>query len=446
MFLGTVGISERQVRTSLEKAGRGEDEGRGGRQKSFKMRDQTIKKQVEAHINRFPRTESHYCRKKSTGEFLAPELTIQKMHDLYMEAHDDQPVSLSFYGSVFRKMGLKFHTPKKDQCGLCSTYINGNQEEKEKLQECFDRHIQEKTLVREKNEEMKTRALADDRCVSVNFDLQQVLYLPVSKRSELFYKRRLASYNFTIYNLGRGAGHCYFWPESLGARGTNEIASHVHHFLQSVDGEGANEVAMFCDGCAGQNKNSILPALLLRFLQSSTAVKQVAIYFFETSHGQCEGDSMHSTIERAVRRAGYVFVPTQMATIICMARREPYVVHEVQTASILDWKTLSQQRQILRIRTSQEGHDKVWTKVMVIMVSKDSPNTIGYTISHSQKECFHLKIPTCRRSSANLPDAAYSGPLKVSESKYRDLISLCTGQTPVISNASHAAFFQSLPH
>ena len=81
---------------------------------------------------------------------------------------------------------------------------------------------------------------------------------------------------------------------------------------------------------------------------------------------------------------------------------------------------------------------------MVIMVSKDSPYTIGYKISHSQKECFHLKIPTCRRSSANLPDAAYSGPLKVSESKYRDLISLCTGQTPVISNASHAAFFQSL--
>ena len=136
----------------------------------------------------------------------------------------------------------------------------------------------------------------------------------------------------------------------------------------------------------------------------------------------------------------------QMATIIRMARREPYVVHEVQTASILDWKTLSQQRQILRIRTFQEGHEIVWTKVMVIMVSKDSPNTIGYKISHSQKECFHLKIPTCRRSSANLPDTAYSGPLKVSESKYRDLISLCTGQTPVISNASHAAFFQSLPH
>ena len=156
---------------------------------------------------------------------------------------------------------------------------------------------------------------------------------------------------------------------------------------------GKGQMKSLCSATVVQGKTKILPAMLLHFLQSSTAVKQVAIYFFETSHGQCEGDSMHSTIERAVRRVGDVFVPTQMATIIRMARREPYVVHEVQTASILDWKTLSQQRQILRIRTSQEGHEIVWTKVMVIMVSKDSPNTIGYKISHSQKECFHLLCP-----------------------------------------------------
>ena len=210
---------------------------------------------MEAHINRFPRTESPYCRKKSKGEFLAPELTIQKMHDLYMEAHDDQPVSLSFYGSVFRKMGLKFHTPKKDQCGLCSTYRNGNQDEKEKLQERFDRHIQEKTLVREKKEEMKTRALADDRCVSVNFDLQQVLYLSVSKRSELFNKRRLASYNFTIYNLGSGAGHCYFWPESLGPGEPMKLLLTYTTSFSQLTGNG--QMMSLCSATVVQGKTKI---------------------------------------------------------------------------------------------------------------------------------------------------------------------------------------------
>ena len=69
MFLGTVGISERQVkdkwghhwRKLVVKRMRDVVVDR----KVLKMRDQTIKKQVEAHINRFPRTESHYCRKKA---------------------------------------------------------------------------------------------------------------------------------------------------------------------------------------------------------------------------------------------------------------------------------------------------------------------------------------------------------------------------------------------
>ena len=152
-----------------------------------------------------PRTESHYCRKNNSREFLAPDLTIQKMHQLYMEEHEDQPVSVSFYRKACRKMGLKFHVPKKDQCGLYSTYRNGSQEEKEQLQERFDRHVQEKTLVREKKEEMKRKALSDERFVCVNFDLQQVLHLPVSKRNELFYKREdlhATISRYTIWEVG----------------------------------------------------------------------------------------------------------------------------------------------------------------------------------------------------------------------------------------------------
>ena len=445
MFLSTVGISERQVRTALEKAGRGQEEGRGGRQRSLKLRDTKVKKLVKDHITRFPRTESHYCRKNNSREFLAPDLTIQKMHQLYMEEHEDQPVSVSFYRKVFRKMGLKFHVPKKDQCGLCSTYRNGNQEEKEQLQERFDRHVREKTLVREKKEVMKRKALSDERFVCVNFDLQQVLHLPVSKRSELFYKRRLACYNFTIYDLGSRAGHCYFWHEGLASRGANEIASHLHHFLCSIDNNGANAVAMFCDGCGGQNKNSVLPAMFMHFLQEATSLKQISVYFFATSHGQCEGDSMHSTIERAVRRAGDIFVPTQLATIIRMARKEPYIVHEVQSSSILDWKSLSQQQRILRVRTSDEGQDIDWTKVMAIKVEKERPEVIAFKKSHNQEEFFHLTLPSGRRSGPD-PPAANASPPKLSEGKYNDLQSLCNGPTPVVKNVDHATFYRSLPH
>ena len=61
------------------------------------------------------------------------------------------------------------------------------------------------TLVREKKEEMKRKALSDERFVCVNFDLQQVLHLPVSKRNELFYKREdlhATISRYTIWEVG----------------------------------------------------------------------------------------------------------------------------------------------------------------------------------------------------------------------------------------------------
>ena len=39
--------------------------------------------EVINHINRFPRVESHYCRKDTKREYLDPKLSIAKMYELY---------------------------------------------------------------------------------------------------------------------------------------------------------------------------------------------------------------------------------------------------------------------------------------------------------------------------------------------------------------------------
>ncbi|KAG5883085.1 hypothetical protein JTB14_003196 [Gonioctena quinquepunctata] len=82
-LLGTLGISERTMRTALKKvnaSGIVEPDKRGGRQsQEVKKRDFTIHKAIEKHINKFPKIESHYCRAKSTREYLHPDLTISKI-------------------------------------------------------------------------------------------------------------------------------------------------------------------------------------------------------------------------------------------------------------------------------------------------------------------------------------------------------------------------------
>ena len=50
--------------------------------------------------------------------------------------------------------------------------------------------------------------------------------------------------------------------------------------------------------------------MFLYFINNEAkSVKKVTLYYFETNHGQWEGDSIHSAVERAIRKAGELFTP-----------------------------------------------------------------------------------------------------------------------------------------
>ena len=115
MFLDTLGISGRQIRTSLKKInseGVLETEGHGGRPTALKEADRAIRKGIEDHINRFPKVESHYCRSSTKYQYLSSELNIARMYDMYKEEHPNG-ASKALYHIVFSKMHLKFHKPCK---------------------------------------------------------------------------------------------------------------------------------------------------------------------------------------------------------------------------------------------------------------------------------------------------------------------------------------------
>ena len=219
------------------------------------------------------------------------------------------------------------------------------------------------TMSRKKNKSreiknaVKQKASLDSSVCAAVFDLQQVIYLPKSTRSELFYKRRLSCYNITIYDMATKDGFCFVSHEGLTARGSSEIASYLHLFLLNADERGCKQVELFSGGCCGQNQNSIVPSMFLYFLERSISVQEISLHFFETNHGQSEGDSIHSTIERQMKQVGEPFIPSQLATLIKMARKvpRPYVVRNVQSSDILDWKSYSQKRGVLRVRSSEKG-------------------------------------------------------------------------------------------
>ncbi len=454
MFTSTIGVSVCQVRTALSKIDQFdvlEGEKRGGQQMVEK--DQTKREQVKAHINKFPRMESHYCRANSKCQYLSPDLNFSIMYKMYLKDHPNG-ASMTFYKKVFKSFNLKFHHAKKDMCGLCETFHHASAEHKKELQQQYDRHVLEKEKSRELKNIAKEKATIDNKYLAAVFDLQQVIYLPKSDRSELFYKRRLSCFNFTIFELASKDGFCFVSHEGRTGRGSCEIASFLHRYLSTVDEQGCETVELYSDGCIGQNKNSIIPAMILYFVERSISVQQVTLNFFETNHGQSEGDAMHSTIERQMRQIGEMFVPSQLVTLIKMARKNPrpYRVTSVESSDILDWKTYSQSRGLLCVRSSEAGTKVDWKKFMQIRVNKEDSNTIKFKYSHDDDDFEILRIDGRRRHStdqAQLAEPLQCYPLgahSIPKAKYDDLISLCTGQTPVVSHPDYQAFYRQLSH
>ena len=444
MFLHTLDVSEKQVRTVIGKTdinGIVKPEGRGGRVTSIAMRDSRVNEKVAEHIMKFPRMESHYCRKSSSSEYLSPDLTAAKMHAMYNKENEDDKVSLSFYYQKLRSLKLKFHIPKKDACNVCETY---HKNPDEKLAETYHRHTAEKVKVRDIKSTLKVST--DPSEVVASFDLEQVIYLPKSNRCEIFYKRRLSCYNFTIFDVRSKECHCFLWHEGIAGRGSNEIASCVYKYLNRMDQQGRKHVHLFSDGCSGQNKNSVVPSMMLHFVNCSNSIENIILRFFEPHHGQNEGDSVHSCVERALRRTGDLMVPSQLTTLVELCRKNPNYVYQVQTGDILDWKQRSIDQGVLRVRHAIDGTAVDWTKIRELRVSKSEPTKIGFKMSHLDDEVSLLDIPRRSNSRPGNPSKAYERPPKLSEAKYLDLCTMMNGDTPVISNPEHKLFYQSLRH
>ncbi|GFO06972.1 hypothetical protein PoB_003347700 [Plakobranchus ocellatus] len=149
---------------------------------------------------------------------------------------------------------------------------------------------------------------------------------------------------------------------------------------------------LFCDGCVGQNKNSVLPSMILYTLEHAKNLKKVTVNYFETNHGQNEGDCMHSVIERKVSKQPESMVPSQLATLIQTARatgKTQYTVYEINTVDVIDWKRHGQDIGLHAWRDALDGNSLVWTKVMSVALEKRK-GECDMLFKHSHMEEFSV--------------------------------------------------------
>lgn len=455
-FLRTLDIGERTVYHNLsnQEYGMYTSSDRRGKHTPTNKTPEHKLRSVKEHIESFPLLDPHYTRKDSNRRFLGSDLSINKMYYLYKEvcaAKGETPVSKGIHRKEFcNNYNYSFHVPKKDQCSKCNKYNQAKLENtlSTEDEETFQLHQQNKVLAREEKRKDKKSAETNREYYCATFDLQAVLSTPCSRVSQVYYKRKLNSYNLTVYSLSNKAGTCYIWNETEGMRGSCEIATCINLHLKSLP-VNIKHVCLYSDSCIGQNRNRYMALALLHTLCEERGVNFDIIdhKFLESGHTYMEVDSMHAACEHAKRYTN-IYVPSQWDTILQMARRtQPYFVVPLKFWDFKDFKKLANDNYNVNFKTDIAGNRISWLDIKWLRVRRNAPDTIYFKTSFEEdfRAIIVRKVSTrtSRGKTTNIElSTKYTEKIPISAAKQKDLLSLCKDLT--IPSEYHT-YYKQLP-
>ncbi|CAH0691917.1 unnamed protein product [Spodoptera exigua] len=424
------------------------DDKRGKYIHKANVMDEEMIRSVCDHVKSFSLVESHYIRKDSKKLYLEDVKSASRMFNLYSEWFDSDKyrnkasTKRQYRDILNANFNIGFHKPKKDLCDVCHVYCN-KEIPTEEEKSAFLKHQSAKKAARVLKQQDKNEAISNEEIVAATFDFEKVLVTPHGDVSVFYYKRKLSTLNFTLYELATKEATCFMWHEAIAKRGANEVSSCLYQFIkQKVIQNKVKTFRFWSDNCAGQNRNRIVFALYL--LAAKEFGVTITHRFMEKGHTQNEGDSVHSTIERASDRR-LIYVPEEWYCLVRWAKAEgnPYKVIEMKTSDIYDFKSLLANKNWSK---NSENEKIQWTRLREVTVHALHYDRIEYKYNFEDEPKTIKILRSGNRNTERLSrefeiKQAYDGDLPISRNKYKDLINLC--QTNIIPEKYHN-FYQKL--
>ena len=431
MFLHTFDLSQGRVQYWKNKMTT-----KAAREEMPKREKKATEKQkiAEEFVQNLPKVPSHYCRLRTAKLYLLPEIRtkceIYRAFNSWCAEKNVHPVpGRAVLNKELKKQNISLYVPKKDQCDTCIAFKEGNVSE-----ESYQQHIQRKESARA--EKLSDKNDGDDTHSVWTMDVQAVLISPKLNASALYYKTKLASHNFTMYNLKTKDVKCYYWHEAEGDLSANTFASCIRDALATVVAdERIKTITLYSDGCGYQNRNSLLSNMLLDFATAHRVV--ITQKYLERGHTQMEVDSIHSSIETRLKNRA-VYYPGNYVEVFHECRLEqPYVVKEITHEFFKDFTSI---KYVDSIRPGRKPGDPQVHDLRVLKYVGNPEPRIEYKIEHGSEFAAlpqRIKQPREPWEISQL----FSQPLKIKKTKYEHLQQL----KRVIPCIYHQ-FYDDLPH
>ncbi|CAH0405919.1 unnamed protein product [Chilo suppressalis] len=172
--------------------------------------------------------------------------------------------------------------------------------------------------------------------------------MPLSKIPDQssYYSRQLYFYNFTTVeansksSLTKENVFAYCWTEDEFAKDANLIVSSVYHRLcNTVFPPECNQLRLMAVGCSGQNKNSMLIAMLSRWLtkDAPAQIHLVEVVLPVVGHSFLPPDRVFARIEKELRKIENIIKPEEYFDVV---EKHATAINVATTVQVYDWKTV----------------------------------------------------------------------------------------------------------
>lgn len=437
LYLNTLCLGEWSVKHWVDESMHGMVESAESRitkrpsQRDIFEEDKALMRKFLEELNKLP---SHYCRKDTSKLYL--EQTFQSYSQLHREytkfcaSQGKQSLCLSLLRKMVADMNISLFHPRKDQCNDCFKYKNKNLSE-----EVYDKHVKLKNRAREEKNIDKENAKLG-HCFVLTMDVQAVKLCPHIPANALYYKTKLCCHNFTIYNIATHECTCY-WYDEINADGQGSVYASflIDYLTEHCINPDKRPIIIFSDGCTAQNRNNILANALL-FLSEK---HQITIFqkFLVKGHTQMECDSVHSTIEAALKHKE-IYVPYDYVKVTQTARKKvPYIVKKPPHTFFLNYAHKSLMKYD-SIRPGKAVNEPVVTDIRVL---KYENGKIEYKLDFDEE---FKELPR-RPKNVDWTNEAFpklfENQLKIQKIKYKHL-----QEIKEIIPQDYWDFYDALPH
>ena len=280
------------------------------------------------------------------------ELNINKMYELFLAKNDDVKVSYESYRTIFnRDFNISFGYPRTDTCSKCDEFkiridklsldVAQNPQDAAKAAQLNDLKIERDLHQRKagtfyrRKKDARLRAKTTPDMEAFTFDFQKNLNIPNKSTNDFYYHRKLTFQSFNIHQLSTNDVHMYCYDETVAKKGSDDVASMLyHHFMNNVP-EHVRHINLFCDSCAGQNKNYTIIRFMDYLVHYKKRFDSVTVTFPERGHSYMECDRDMGLINTKAPTS----VPSDWMEEFRRARKNqsPFSVVEVTKEIILNF-------------------------------------------------------------------------------------------------------------